>query len=152
MSDPWREVAIDRQFREVVKEPKDTLPAALTWIAEEIASGHYRSNRTLEAGYDYLICALPRDVFAGALVAILWPEQTLAESMEGVLDDDARNLHYFRGSMGVRWSRLTESVFRATSMSPFSGSPRRVRTWVARNPRRHSLPRGTPSEALGIGR
>ena len=87
MSDPWHEMAIDRQFREVVKEPNDTLPAVLTWIEEEIASGHYRSTRTLEAGYDYLMSALLRDVFADALVAMLWPEQTLVESMEDVLDD-----------------------------------------------------------------
>ncbi len=122
-----------------MKEPKDTLPAALTWIEEEIASGHYRSNRTLEAGYDYLICALPRDVFAGALVAILWPEQTLAESMEDVLDDDARNLHYFRVNGGamepvnrVCVSRIVDvTVFRKSTESADAGGPEPAEALIA---------------------
>lgn len=100
--DPWKEMAIERQFRKVVQEPEDEFPATLKWLQEAIQNRKYLEDYPLVRAHDALMTAFLEGRFATALVGILWPEQSVEESMEDTLD-----------SPGQLASELTGAFIRA---------------------------------------
>lgn len=101
-NDPWREMAIEKQFRPLVDGSSQT-PATLTYLEQGISdlrkeamsdedvsyALHVKGFQRMDRTYDYLLANLSYGRYAVALISVLWRESdmTWEELKEETLDD-----------------------------------------------------------------
>ena len=106
-NDPWRDMAIEKQFRSLV-DWGWYMPATLAYLDEEtralkqeLLSDENRSYnlhvprfQRMDRTYDYLVYHLTYDRYASAVINMLWGESELTweEAMEETLDDPSQLL------------------------------------------------------------
>ena len=87
-NDPWREMAIEKQFLPLVADDAEAgYPATLTYYQREMREFTQSSFYELDWAEDFLFNSLWLDRYANALRAILWPEEDLEGAMVLTLDD-----------------------------------------------------------------
>ena len=105
-NDPWREMAIERQFLPLILPPRGLEPATLTYFQQEadlpikrnvLSSHHQNINNTVE----YLVLCLDKRVFARALAEIIWGEETPFELAKNLTLDDPTELISVAVGFGV---------------------------------------------------
>ena len=83
--DPWREMAIESQFRRLVPGPHGLEPATLKYL--EAQRGNWHHPELLDAGIRALVMVLDQGLYARILAELLWDGVPLSEAKNLELDD-----------------------------------------------------------------
>ena len=92
-TDPWQEMAVEKQFKPLVESQEDGQPATLAYLIQETHKYDDQKGE-LESSTNYLTQALQQNQYAMALMNVLWggPEVTKPEVAKTLTLESPENL------------------------------------------------------------
>ena len=88
--DPWRQLAIESQARQILPAHPETSPALLTLLHEESEELRGRAGDILHHEVQRLLAELQQGTFAQAIVKAIWgPEARVVDFLEDETEMDA---------------------------------------------------------------